>query len=149
MLCNILVGVYIRERELTVYQFAMEQKPVHIITNDDTLLLKLVQNGLEIEVGAEDYTEQEGLHYHYLVWWPLTASRRLSPTRNGAVKRFRRDGCNQCKAKGHNYRCETCGRYYKFIWCAGPNHTNNTRVYIQRKIDEDPRVDVTYQEAEN
>ena len=125
-------------------QFEMEHKPVHIVTNDDCLLYKLEEYGFTVEVGAEDWTEAEGLHYHYLVQWPVTASRRLSPTRRGAVEKFRRDGCRDCKKKQFNRACKRCGRFYKFIWCAGPDHTNNTRRYIERKIEADPTVDVRY-----
>ena len=121
-----------------------QYKPVHLITNDDSLLEKLGRYGLEIECGAEDWTEAEGLHYHYLIRWPVVEERRLSPTRAGAVWWFRRDGCSNCRNKKYNRPCERCGRYYKFIWCAGPDHTNNTRRYIERKIEANPEVNVQW-----
>ena len=54
---------YIRERGRATV-FTMDYKPVHIVTNDDGFRAKLEQYGLEYEVGAEDWTEEEGLHYH-------------------------------------------------------------------------------------
>ena len=122
----------------------MEYKPVHIITNDDQFRAKLEEYGLVHVVGAEDYTEEEGLHYHYLVRWPIGDNRRLSPTRRGAVKGFRRDACKTCKKEQYNRPCPRCGRYYKFIWCAGPEHTANTERYIRRKIEADPTRDVEW-----
>ena len=116
----------------------MAFKPVHIQTNDDSFLVRLLENGLEFEIGAEDYTEAEGLHYHYLVYWPIGHHRRLTPSRQGAVRAFRRQlrggfACDTCWNQGYNRPCQDCGLYYKFIWCAGPDHTDNTRRYIQRK----------------
>ena len=122
----------------------MAHKPVHIITNDDTFVLQLYQTGLEHVIGSEDYTEEEGLHYHYLINWPVnTATATLSPTRNGAVGRWRKShNCRDCKSRQSNYKCKTCGLYYKFIWCQSEFHTNNTKKYIERKIEEHPEWDV-------
>ncbi len=129
----------------------MEYKAVHIITNDDGFLLKLNHtDGIEFQLGAEDFTEEEGLHYHYHVHWLIKPSRALSPSRQGAVKRWRqmlswgRLACNSCYNRGSNYACPVCGLYYKFIWSAGPAHHQNIHRYIQDKIDEDPTCDVTY-----
>ena len=126
-------------------QYEMAWKPVHIITNDDTFLLRVFENEFEFVIGAEDYTATEGLHYHYLILWPIAEGYRLSPTRQGAVKAFRRKaGRDCCERRGFNYPCPTCGLYYKFIWIAGPEHRENTRRYIQRYIDADPTKSVTY-----
>ncbi len=149
MLCNILVEVYIRRAERGRDQFAMEYKPVHIISNDDTLLAKIVETeGIEYVVGAEDYTQEEGLHYHILVDWPITDNRQLSPTRQGAVGRWRREGnpCPVCYGRNSNYKCGTCGVYYKFIWAQSAEHHQNIRGYIEAKIQADPRVDLLYVE---
>ena len=123
-----------------------EYKPVHIITNDDQLVLKLAASGLHHELGAEDYTEEEGLHYHYLVHWPVTDNRSLSPTRQGAVRRWRSIGnpCDICYGRRSNYKCQTCGLYYKLIWASSAEHHQNIREYIQRKIEANPLHDVDY-----
>ena len=140
-------GIYKGARQ-SDYQFEMAFKPVHIITNDDQFLLRVFENEFEFVVGAEDYTAAEGIHYHYLILWPLEGY-RLSPSRQGAVKAFRRkrhqyalNDC--CFNKGFNYPCPECGLYYKFIWIAGAQHRENTRAYIQRYIDADPTKSVTY-----
>ena len=123
----------------------MAYKPVHLITNDDLLHLGLALAEIEYEIGSEDYTEAEGLHYHYLLRWDVNeVTRTLSPTRRGAVQTFRNNGVklgrckNGCKNKQFNYPCPECGTFYKFIWCQTPEHTNNVRAYIQKKIDEHP-----------
>ena len=129
----------------------MSYKPVHIITNDDWFTARLAYINLEYEQGAEDYTEEEGLHYHYHIHWPVGPNHTLSPTRNGAVGAFRglnfRLGynCPGCHGRQFNYRWPYCGLYYKFIWLQSPEHHNNLHAYIQRKIDEDPRAAVDYE----
>ena len=123
----------------------MAFKPVHIITNDDLFYAKLIDSGLQYEQGCEDYTEDEGLHYHYHVHWQVTDNYTLSPTRPGAVGIWRRTGgCEACKNKQHNYRCDLCGIYYKFIWLQSAEHHHNLHNYIQAKIDADPRVNVEW-----
>ena len=127
----------------------MEFKPVHIITNDDLILFKVEQTeGLEYVVGAEDWTEEDGLHYHVLIDWSITDNRQLSPTRQGAVGRWRRTAnpCQTCQGRRSNYKCGACGLYYKLIWAQGPEHHHNIKRYIERKIEADPRVDLRYAE---
>ena len=125
----------------------MAYKPVHIITNDDIFSYKVFKLfNQHHELGAEDYTEEEGLHYHYLIQWPINANGALSPTRQGAVKNWRRitNPCQHCWNRGFNYKCPLCGLFYKLIWVQSEEHHNNTRAYIQRKIDEDPANNINY-----
>ena len=123
----------------------MAFKPVHIITNDDLFYAKLFDTGIDYEQGCEDYTDDEGLHYHYHVHWSLNDNYTLSPTRPGAVGAWRRlGGCEACKNRQHNYRCDLCGIYYKFIWIQSEEHHHNLHNYIQTKINADPRVDIEY-----
>ena len=126
----------------------MAYKPVHIITNDDCILAKIVETeGVEYVVGAEDYTEAEGLHYHILCHWTVTDNQALSPTRQGAVGRWRRAGnpCAVCNSRRSNYKCGQCGLYYKLIWVQSEEHHQNTKRYIEVKIEEDPRVDLLFE----
>ena len=126
----------------------MAYKPVHIIMNDDSLVYKLAAIGLHHESGAEDYTEEEGLHYHYLVHWPI-AEGALSPTRQGAVKRWRSifNPCDICRNRSSNYQCKECKLYYKFIWATSEDHHTNIKAYIQRKLENNPLHDVDYSES--
>ena len=129
----------------------MEFKPVHIITNDDSLVYKLVASGLHHEIGAEDYTEEEGLHYHYLVHWPVNAGGSLSPTRQGAVKRWRSifNPCDICRNRGSNYKCQTCGLFYKLIWATSQEHHENIKRYIERKIEANAMANVDWTPPES
>ena len=133
--------------------------PVHLITNDEALYIKFREIGLHYTLGAQDYTEAEGLHYHYFFEWPTnTHTRRLTPSRESAVKRARRhivinprtnniERCI-CFGRGSNYKCPRCGYYYKFIWLASDEHVHNTKRYIERKIAQNPTVDIAYIEAQ-
>ena len=122
-------------------------KPVHVITNDDRFFEKIQD---EFQLGAEDFTEEEGLHYHYLLHWNIGANGGLSPTRQGAVKRWRnilvwgRPQCSGCYRLGRNTECHKCGLYYKFIWIAGEEHHENLHTYIERKIEADPTRNVDW-----
>ena len=126
----------------------MAYKPVHLITNDDSLVYKLAATGLHHELGAEDYAEQEGIHYHYLIHWPVTEDTpaALSPTRQGAVKRWRSifNPCDICHGRSSNYECKTCGLFYLFKWCKDQEHHENVRRYIERKIEANPILDVDF-----
>ena len=130
----------------TSFDRRMAYKPLHLVTNDDSLVLKLIAVGLHHEQGAEDYTEEEGLHYHYLINWPINTAGSLSPTRQGAVGRWRRiyNPCDICFGRNSNYKCQTCGLFYKFIWATSPEHHENIKAYIQRKIDENPLHNVDW-----
>ena len=129
----------------------MAHKPVHLITNDDSLVYKLVQVGLHHELGAEDYTEQEGLHYHYYIEWPITPTRQLSPTRQGAVGKWRRifNPCKTCYGRNSNYKCPDCGLFYKFIWAEDETHRQNIIAYIRRKHEANPVSNVDYTPEDN
>ena len=124
----------------------MAYKPCHIYTNDDSFVLRLYQVGLHHELGAEDYTEEEGLHYHYLVHWPVnTTTSTLSPTRNGAVGRWRKaHNCNICRNRQSNYKCPKCGLFYQFKWCCSAEYHENVKNYIQRKIEADETKSVDW-----
>ena len=125
----------------------MAFKPVHLITNDDSLVYKLVAVGLHHELGAEDYTEDEGLHYHYLINWPRDPVKgTLSPTRRGVVGRWRSifNPCDICHGRQSNYKCQTCGLYYKFIWAENEEHHENIKRYIQRKHEVNPLSNVDW-----
>ena len=126
----------------------MAYKPCHIITNDEYLWIKLTaQLEYGYEDGSEDYTEEEGRHYHFLVHWPRNEhTGTLSPTRNGAIKRWRREnpftptnnGCQECYNKPYGSKCINCGLFYKIIWCHTPEHANNVKLYIEGKYQANP-----------
>ncbi len=127
----------------------MAYKPVHIITNDDLFYVKVwhthgFENGFER--GVEDYTEEEGLHFHYHIHWPITDNYSLSPTRPGAVGSWRREGlCDYCRYKQHNYPCPACGIYYRFIWLQTEEHHQNCHNYIEGKIAANPHLDIEWE----
>ena len=124
-------------------------KPCHIITNDPFLSIKLL-TGIDYELGSEDYTEEEGRHYHFLVHWPRNSNtERLTPTRNVAIRRWRRENpfqpgfkfeqrCHECYDRAYGSRCINCGLFYKIIWCHSPEHEENTKKYIEDKWIDHP-----------
>ena len=135
---------------------ALRIQPVHIITNDEAIYYKLESNwGLYYTVGTFDYTEDDGAHYHLYIEWPVAPySRRLSPSRESVVRRLRthyiQDARSRtvqrciCYGKGHNYKCQQCGYWYKFIWCADSEHSKNTKAYIQAKWEDHPEWNLDY-----
>ncbi len=122
----------------------MAYKPCHIITNDCYLSFKLLGQGIDYELGSEDYTEEEGVHYHFLVHWPRNQhSGELTPTRNVAIRKWRRENpraehCPGCYDRAFGPACQYCGLFYKIIWCHTPEHHNNVKIYIEEKWVEHP-----------
>ena len=118
----------------------MDYKPVHIITNDELLNLKLVRDGPAFRIGSEDYTEAEGQHFHYYVEWPINqATGALSPTCRSAKRRWRkenyvRDHCPGCYDKAFATPCPECGIWYKLIWAKTADHHRNIIQYIRDKF---------------
>ena len=129
----------------------MAFKPCHIITNDTFLRFKLAAT-IGYELGTEDYTEDEGVHWHFHVHWPVGDTGTLSPTRSGALRRWRRenpnrptfrkeDGCS-CYNKAYGAKCGECGIFYKIIWTQTPEHHNNVHKYITDKWIDHPEWQV-------
>ena len=117
----------------------MAYKPVHLVTNDDRIAISFRKYGISPECGAVCYTRQGGIHWHYLIWWPVIISPRtgrpkLQPTRETFAKHARRRlHCQYCHGRGFNGHCPTCSTLYKFIWCKNEEHHSNTARYILRK----------------
>ena len=125
----------------------MDFKPVHIVTNDDNLNLKLARDGPAFRIASEDYTEDEGLHYHYYVEWPVNDNHTLSPAACSAKRRWRKENyrvhrCPGCYDKSFASKCPTCGIFYKLIWCQSEEHKANAIDYIRRKIAADPEREI-------
>ena len=135
----------------------MAYKPSHIVTNDPVFYIKLAKS-VHYESGSEDYTEEEGLHWHYHVHWPINqATGALSPTRSGLIRKWRRDvnllwqdgkqRCPECYNKAYGTKCPACGLFYKIIWCQSEEHHQNVHRYIQDKLDRHPEWAVPELEA--
>ena len=118
----------------------MDYRPCHIITNDRQLQRVLRFYHVEVITASEDYTEEEGLHYHYLVHWPIRETNRgqaLKPTKTALARGARRLITPKCICynKQRTSKCEQCGTWYKYIWPKDDGHTHNIFRYIQRKIE--------------
>ena len=125
----------------------MDYKPCHIITNSTVLQRALRFYTVQIVTASDDYTEEEGRHYHYLVHWPYHAEKKqkLKPTKTTLVRGARRlltPRCEWCYNRNHNKRCERCGVWFKLIWCKGDDHAINCHNYIRRKIDLHPEWEI-------
>ena len=118
----------------------MDYRPCHIITNDRQLQRVLRFYHVEVITASEDYTQEEGLHYHYLVHWPIRERRgrpELKPTKATLARGARRLITPRCVCynKQHNAKCDKCGVWYKYIWPKDNEHTQNIYRYIRRKIE--------------
>ena len=125
----------------------MDYRPCHIVTNDRQLQRVLRFYHVEVITASEDYTQEEGLHYHYLVHWPVhetVRGPRLKPTKATFTRSSRRLITPRCTCynKQHSAKCDTCGNWYKFIWPKDDNHTQNIFRYIRRKIELQPQWEV-------
>ncbi len=117
-------------------------KPVHLICNNEQVVTE-IQTRFEVLNGARDWTQSEGFHIHVLFRWPVNPERSLSPTREGAVRAWRKSyGCPGCAWRGSNYACPHCGLEFSFRWLATEEYKQNTFNYIARKIEADPLCDI-------
>ena len=120
----------------------MDYKPVHVITNYpvDKFRGLIERYHVEAITGSEDYTEEEGLHYHYLLHWPVDTradgSRVLRPIKATFTRTARRQIEPRCACwgKAHNEKCQACGIWFKFKWCQDSLHARNTFEYIEGKL---------------
>ena len=125
----------------------MDYKPVHIVTNQSySEFIRAVRfYHVEIVTASQDFTAEEGLHYHYLIHWPsrYNASRghnELKPSKTTFIRGARRLILPRCACynKSHNTRCPVCKVFYKLIWCKSDEHAKNCFDYIERKIELHP-----------
>ena len=118
----------------------MEHKPAHIVTN--LPIREFVKQcelfKLDVEAIAED-EDQTNPHIHALIAWPIGkttgGARILKPRRPNFVRSCRRKyGCVQCHNSQSNARCTSCQLFFKPIWPKTPEHLENIKRYIARKI---------------
>ena len=132
----------------TMAQGGEQAKPVHLICNNEQVIAE-IQERWGTEIGARDWTDNEGFHIHVAFYWPVVEG-ALSPTREGAVRSWRRRfGCPACAHRGSNYKCPDCKLYFRFHWIGSREYFDNTRRYIERKIEADPLVDIAVPYAED
>ena len=131
----------------------MDYKPCHIITNSRSYQRVLRFYNVEIIAASEDYTQEEGLHYHYLVHWPIHTTqrgdRRLKPTKAALARGARRLITPRCKCynKQHDKTCTSCGVWFKYIWATDNQHATNIFHYIKAKHELHPEWDLCRPES--
>ena len=119
----------------------MEHKPLHIITNlpVNNFLQRCRTSQLDVEAIAEDQTADEGYHIHAYITWPIGQDHYgrtvLKPKKTNWIRGLRRAyGCIHCRNRCGGNRCSSCGLYIKSKRIASPEHIENCKRYINRKV---------------